>query len=132
MEENFKYSDITWRIIGSAMTVHRNLGGGNFTELIFHRALVKELTFAGLVFESEKEVPVFYKGDIIGKKRLDIIVENKILLELKAISQIEPIHFNQVVNYLKIFNLEVGLLINFGKESLEVKRLVNNVHFKRK
>ncbi|MEO8173800.1 MAG: GxxExxY protein [Sediminibacterium sp.] len=126
MGNNFKYSEQTQKIIGASMTVHRNLGGGNFTENIFHRALLLELSESGLVYESEKELPVYYKGKLIGKKRVDVFVEGKILVELKAVHQFEKIHFNQVLNYLKVFNLEVGLLINFGTESLQVKRFVNN------
>jgi GxxExxY protein len=117
---------VTEKVIGASMAVHRNLGGGNFTENIFHRALLLELSDSGLAYESEKELPVYYKGKLIGKKRVDIFVEDKILVELKAINQFEKIHFNQVINYLKVFNLEVGLLINFGTESLQVKRFVNN------
>jgi len=108
------------------MLVHSHLGGGNYTENIFHRALLLELTEAGIIFESEKELPVYYKQQLIGKKRVDIFVENKILVELKAIGEFEKIHFNQIINYLKVFNLEVGLLINFGTSSLQVKRVVNN------
>lgn len=108
------------------MTVYRNLGGGNFTENIFHRALLLELAESGLIYVSEKELPVFYKGKLIGKKRVDVLVEEKILIELKVAHQLEKIHFNQVINYLKVFNLEVGLLVNFGTESLQVKRFVNN------
>jgi GxxExxY protein len=85
-----------------------------------------KLSGSGLVCESEKELPVYYKGTLIGKKRVDLFVENKILVELKAVNQFEKIHFNQVINYLKVFNIEVGLLINFGTESLQVKRFVNN------
>jgi GxxExxY protein len=126
MNDNLRYSEITHKIIGASMLVHRNLGGGNFTENIFHRALLLELTEAGIVFESEKELPVYYKKRLIGKKRVDIFVENKVLVELKAIGEFEKIHFNQIINYLKVFNLEVGLLINFGTSSLQVKRFVNN------
>lgn len=126
MANNFKYGDETKKIIGASMTVHRSLGGGNFTENIFHRALLLELSELGIVYESEKELPVYYKGKLIGKKRVDVFVDGKILVELKAIHQFEKIHFNQIINYLKIFNLEVGLLINFGTESLQVKRFVNN------
>ena len=79
------------------MTVHRNLGGGNFTENIFHRALLLELSGSGLNCESEKELPVYYKGILIGKKRVDIFVEEKILVELKAVNQFEKIHFNQIL-----------------------------------
>lgn len=126
MVDNYKYASITEKIIGAAMTVHRNLGGGNFTENIFHRALLFELTDMGMFFESEKELPVHYKGKLIGKKRIDVLVDEKILVELKAVNQLEKIHFNQVINYLKLFNLEVGLLVNFGTESLQIKRFVNN------
>jgi GxxExxY protein len=126
MVHNFKFSEETRKIIGASMTVHRNLGGGNFTENIFHRALLLELSECGLVCESEKELPVYYKDKLIGKKRVDIFVEGKILVELKAIHQFEKIHFNQIINYLKVFNIEVGLLINFGTESLQVKRFINN------
>ncbi len=126
MVGNYKYSDITERIIGASMTVHKNLGGGNFTENIFHRALLMELSENGLIYESKKELPVHYKGKLIGKKRVDVLVNEKVLIELKVVSQLEKIHFNQVINYLKVFNLEVGLLVNFGTESLQVKRFVNN------
>lgn len=126
MIDNYKYSDITEKIIGASITVHKSLGGGNFTENIFHRALVLELSENGLAYESEKEMPVHYKGKLIGKKRVDVLVNEKVLIELKVVSQLEKIHFNQVINYLKVFNLEVGLLVNFGTESLQVKRFVNN------
>ncbi|MCA6448661.1 MAG: GxxExxY protein [Chitinophagaceae bacterium] len=126
MVDNYKYASITEKIIGAAMTVHRNLGGGNFTENIFHRALLLELTDMGMLFESEKELPVHYKGKLIGKKRIDVLVDEKVLVELKTVNQLEKIHFNQVINYLKLFNLEVGLLVNFGTESLQIKRFVNN------
>lgn len=125
MKNDFKYGDISEKIIGAAIQVHCNLGGGNFTEKIFQRALLLELTDSKLSVESEKEMPVYYKTVLIGKKRIDLLVSEKILVELKSVSQLEPIHFNQVINYLKIFNLEVGLLINFGAPSLQVKRFVN-------
>jgi len=126
MIDNYKYSDITEKIIGASITVHKSLGGGNFTENIFHRALLLELSENGLAYESEKEMSVHYKGKLIGKKRVDVLVNEKVLIELKVVSQLEKIHFNQVINYPKVFNLEVGLLVNFGTESLQVKRFVNN------
>jgi GxxExxY protein len=125
MVENFKYSDLTQKIIGCAMTVHRTLGGANFTEVIYQRALMKELTESGIEARHEEELPVYYKDEIIGKKRLDILIENKILIELKAVSQFESYHYNQLINYLNVFKLEVGLLLNFGAKSLEFKRFVN-------
>jgi GxxExxY protein len=126
MPNNFKFSEETRKIIGASMKVHRNLGGGNFTENIFHRALLLELSGSGLIYESEKELPVYYKDKLIGKKRVDILVEGKILVELKAVHEFEKNHFNQIINYLKVFEIEVGLLINFGTESLQVKRFVND------
>jgi GxxExxY protein len=125
MVENFKYSDLTQKIIGCAMTVHRTLGGANFTEVIYQRALMKELTGSGIKAKHEEELPVYYKDEIIGKKRLDILVEDKILIELKAVSKFEGYHYNQLVNYLQVFKIEVGLLLNFGAKSLEFKRFVN-------
>ncbi len=107
------------------MAVHSYLGGGNFTENIYQRALLMDLQENGLTCESEIELPIFYKEKIIGKKRIDILVEKKILLELKVMNLLEPIHFNQVINYLKVFKLEVGLLLNFGTSSLQIKRFVN-------
>lgn len=126
MVDNYKYSSLTEKIIGAAMIVHKNLGGGNFTENIFHRAFLLELSDRGMFFESEKELPVYYKGKLIGKKRIDVLVDEKVLVELKVVNQLQKIHFNQVINYLKLFGLEVGLLVNFGTESLQVKRFVNN------
>ncbi len=126
MGDNFKYSNGTGRIIGAAIKVHSALGAGNFTELIFQRALLLELAATGLSYVSEKEFPIYYRNKLIGKKRLDLLIEGKILVELKAVTQFENIHFNQVINYLKIFNVEVGLLINFGAPSLQIKRFVNS------
>lgn len=125
MQDNYQYSELTKEIIGIAMAVHSYLGGGNFTENIYQRALLMDLQENGLTCESEIELPIFYKEKIIGKKRIDILVEKKILLELKVMNQLEPIHFNQVINYLKVFKLEVGLLLNFGTSSLQIKRFVN-------
>lgn len=107
------------------MSVHSYLGGGNFTENIYQRALLMDLQENGFNCESEIELPIFYKEKIIGKKRIDILVEKKVLLELKVMNQLEPIHFNQVINYLKVFKLEVGLLLNFGTPSLQIKRFIN-------
>jgi len=121
-----KYAPLTEQMIGCAMTVHRFLGGGNFTENIYQRALIKELRDAGVDLKSEQEMPVIYKGELIGKKRVDIVVEEKVLIEVKAVSQFEVIHYNQIINYLKIFKIEVGLLINLGAASLQFKRFMQS------
>ena len=126
MDEPFKFRELTRTVIGSAMKVHSFFGTG-FPEAIYKRSLLIELTNAGLKCESEVERPIFYKGLLVGKRRLDLIVDNKILLELKAISELDKGCYNQILNYLKIFGLEVGLLLNFGKDSLEFKRLIYSI-----
>ena len=122
-----KYEDITKRIIGSAMKVHSTLGNG-FQEVIYQRALEIEMTLDGLQFEREKEMPVIYRGYNIGTRRVDFFVEDKIMVELKALVQLEDVHLAQGKNYLEAYNMEVGLLINFGAKSLEFKRLFNRLN----
>jgi GxxExxY protein len=122
-----KYEDITKRIIGCAMKVHSLLGNG-FQEVIYQRALEIEMTLDGLQFEREKEMPVMYKGYNIGTRRVDFFVEDKIMVELKALIQLEDVHLAQGKNYLEAYNMEVGLLINFGAKSLEFKRLFNRLN----
>lgn len=119
-----KYSEITQKIIGCAMKVHTWFGPG-FPEIIYNRALRIELAKAGLTFAYEVEREIYYYNDLIGKRRLDIIVENKILLELKAVSELDNSCYCKIINYLKIFDQEVGLLLNFGSKSLQFKRFVN-------
>ena len=123
--EKLKYSDITERIIGASFEVHKFLGNG-FQEVIYQRALAYEMYKAGLTFAREIEQEIFYKElkEPIGTRRADFVVEGKILVELKAITQLEDVHLAQILNYLKSYKLEVGLLINFGSKSLTFKRLV--------
>lgn len=118
----YKYSDITEKIIGAAMKVHRYLGNG-FQEVIYQRCLVIELERAGLLFEREKEQTIFYEGINVGTRRVDFLVDQKVLVELKATIQMENVHLAQAINYLEAFDLEIGLLINFGAPSLQFKRL---------
>ncbi|MDO8550744.1 MAG: GxxExxY protein, partial [Ignavibacteria bacterium] len=108
-----RYEEITKRIIGCAMKVHSFLGNG-FQEVIYQRAMEIEMNIEGLSFEREKEMPVLYKGNIIGTRRVDFFVEGKIMVELKALIQLEDVHLAQAKNYLEAYNMEVGLLINFG------------------
>jgi len=119
-----KHSDLTYQIIGAAMDVHKILGSG-FQEVIYQRALEHEMLLQGLSFEREYEMPIFYKHEYIGLRRVDFLVADIISVELKAISQMEDIHLAQALNYLEAYNLETGLLINFGGKSLEYKRLLN-------
>jgi len=120
-----KYKDITEKIIGASFEVHKFLGNG-FQEVIYQRALVWELRQAGLNFEREIEQDIFYKElpEPIGTRRADFVVEGKVLVELKAVVELEDVHLAQILNYLKAYRLEVGLLINFGSKSLTFKRLV--------
>jgi GxxExxY protein len=120
-----KYKDITEKIIGASFEVHKFLGNG-FQEVIYQRALAWELKQAGLSFAREIEQDIYYKElpEPIGTRRADFVVEGKVLVELKAAIELEDVHLAQVLNYLKAYRLEVGLLINFGSKSLTFKRLV--------
>ncbi len=106
------------------MTVHKILGNG-FQEVIYQRALEIEMRMAGLEFGREFEMPIFYKDEHIGARRVDFLVENLISVELKAITKLDDVHFAQAINYLEAYNIEIGLLINFGETSLNFKRLTN-------
>ena len=125
MNKELKYRDITEKIIGASFEVHKFLGNG-FQEVIYQRALSWELTRAGLSFAREIEQEIFYKEltEPIGTRRADFVVEGKVLVELKAITELEDVHLAQVLNYLKAYRLEVALLINFGTKSLTFKRLI--------
>jgi len=124
MEEKYLYQDLTEKIIGIAMEVHRTLGPG-FLEGVFEEAFIYELENAGFACEKQKEFFIKYK-DIVLKKRLrcDLVVEKKIIIENKATGQIDPIDEVQLVSYLKASGLQVGLIFNFGGKSLEFKRRV--------
>ena len=114
---------ITPKIIGSAMQVHTTLGSG-FQELIYQRALAIELSFKELAFEREKEMPIFYREEQIGTRRVDFFVEDCVMVELKALQLLEDVHKAQAINYLA-YNVADGLLINFGGLSLDFKRVYN-------
>ncbi len=125
IKEQYKYSEITGKILGCAFEVHKILGNG-FQEVIYQRALEKEMALQGLSFAREFEMPIFYKQEQIGTRRVDFLVEEVISVELKALVKLEDVHMAQAINYLEAYNLEVGLLLNFGAKSLEYKRLINS------
>jgi len=127
VKPEYKYSDITEKIIGCCMRVHNNLGNG-FQEVIYQRALAIEFTKINLSFETEVEMPIFYDEQNIGTRRVDFMVEEKISIELKALTKLENVHLAQALNYLEAFKLEIGLLINFGNTKLEFKRLIKNIN----
>jgi GxxExxY protein len=117
-------NDITGKIIGCAMQVHNTLGNG-FQEVIYQRALAIEMSYQGLSFEREKEMPIYYREQNIGTRRVDFFVEECVMVELKAIEKLEGVHKAQAINYLEAYNMPDGLLINFGGLSLEFKRVFN-------
>ena len=119
-----KYKELTEKIIGASMKVHSALGSG-FQEVIYQRALEVELIKNGVNFLREYEMPIYYTGIKVGERRVDFLVEEKISVELKAIIKLENQQLAQAKNYLEAYNLEIGLLINFGSTSLEFKRLYN-------
>jgi hypothetical protein len=124
---DLKHADITKKIIGASFEVHKFLGNG-FQEVIYQRALQYEMHQAGLTFQREIEQPIYYKDlpQLIGTRRADFVLEDKVLVELKAVIQLEDVHLAQALNYLKVYKLEVGLLINFGSKSLTFKRLIRS------
>lgn len=123
---DLQHGDITEKIIGAAFEVHSFLGNG-FQEVIYQRALAHELSLKGLSFQREVSVDIFYKDlpKAIGRRRADFIVEEKVLVEIKAVVELEDVHWAQILNYLKAYKLPVGLLINFGSKSMQFKRMVN-------
>ncbi len=124
-DTSYLYSEITRKIIGAGMKVHSALGNG-FQEVIYQRALVIEMEKEGISFQRELEMPIFYAGEEIGTRRVDFLVEEKVMVELKAVTKLEDVHLAQAINYLEAYHLEVGLLLNFGAKSLEFRRLVNS------
>ena len=119
-----KYKEITEKIIGAAMKVPATLGNG-FQEVIYQRALEIEFKYAGLSFAREFNMKIYYRNEEVGERRVDFFVENTIMVEIKALINLENVHLAQAKNYLEVYNIEVGLLLNFGVASLQFKRLGN-------
>ncbi len=120
-----KHEELTHKIIGCAMEVHKSLGNG-FQEKIYQRSLAIELQYAGIKFKREKEMDILYRGRHVGTRRVDFFVENKIMVEIKAVIKLEDVHLAQAMNYVEAYKMEIGLLINFGSKSLQFKRVHNN------
>jgi len=121
---NYLYQDKTKKIIKCFYEVYNTLGYG-FLEKVYENALYKELISFGFKCEKQKKIEVYYKGDEVGEYFADILVERSVIVELKAVKDLDEIHFAQCINYLKGSNLKVCLLINFGKPKIEIKRIVN-------
>lgn len=124
IKEEYKYSKITGEVIGCAMEVHKILGNG-FQERIYQKALAIEFRLRNIPFQREFNMPISYKGEHLGTRRVDFLVEEVVSVEIKAVTKMDDAHLNQALNYLEAYNLEIGLLINFGSKSLEFKRLIN-------
>ncbi len=124
MDKIIDINDITRKIIGCAMKVHSLLGNG-FQEVIYQRALAIEMQKQSLEFQREMEMTIFYDGIDIGTRRVDFFVEDKVMVELKALEKLEDVHKAQAINYCEAYNIADGLLINFGAKSLEFKRVYN-------
>jgi GxxExxY protein len=107
--------------------VHSTLGNG-FQEVIYQRALTIEMAKQGLSFQRELEMQIYYDGHEIGTRRVDFLVESKVMVEMKALTTLEDVHLAQAINYLEAYKLEVGLLLNFGAKSLEYKRLIKSLN----
>ena|SRR5436190_8379368 len=120
-----KYEEITYKIIACAMEVHKKLGAG-YPEYIYHRALIIEFKLQCVVFEDEFEIKIYYKGEQVGIRRVDFLVEKIVPVEIKAASELSDINIAQAKNYVEASGIEIGLLINFGAASLQFKRMINN------
>jgi GxxExxY protein len=121
----YKHEELTRSIIGCAMKVHTAMGNG-FQEVIYQRCLAIEMGKKGIGFDRELEMNIFYESVQVGTRRVDFVVEHRIMVELKAVIQLEEVHYAQCLNYLEAYKLEIGLLINFGSKRLTFKRFHNN------
>jgi len=121
---NIIYPDLSYKIMGAIFEVHKSLGPG-FKESIYEKALIKELTLLGLKIEVQKTIPVFYKGEKVGLHKLDLVVEDKLVIELKAVESFSPHHRSQLLSYLKAGGYKLGILVNFSKSKVEYCRVVN-------
>ncbi len=126
IKNEYTESELTGKIIGCAMEVHKTLGNG-FQEVIYQRALQIEMRNQHIEFSREHEMEIFYKGERVGQRRVDFFVDRKIMVELKAVIQLEDVHLAQAINYLEAYNMQIGLLINFGSRSLQFKRVMKPI-----
>jgi len=118
-------NDLSNHIIGIAIDIHKKLGPG-FQEKIYEEALLKEFDKAAIGFEKQKVIRVDYEGQGLGNQRIDLLVDDEIILEMKACTKIIPIHRDQLISYLKTADKRLGLILNFGRSKLEIKRVVHN------
>ena len=125
MDKRNLHGDLTGEVIGCAVEVHKELGSG-FQEVVYQRALEFEMARAGIDFGREVDMPIFYKGRQVGTRRVDFLVADVVSVELKAVGKLDDVHRAQGINYVEAFNIEIGLLLNFGAQRIEIQRLFNN------
>ena len=118
------YAELSYKVMNAVFEVHNQLGPG-FTENIYERALIVELEKRNIAYEVQKEIEIVYKGQILGKYRLDLVIERKIVLELKAVTALNDLFKQQVYSYLQASKMKLGILINFGSERVEYVRIAN-------
>lgn len=119
----YLYSDLTGKIIGAAIKIHKELGPG-FPEKIYQRALAEEFKTVGVPFKREQTINVYYNNRNVGYETVDFVVYEKIIVELKAVKEIMDLHAKQIMGYLKAVKMKLGLILNFGKSKLEIKRVI--------
>ena len=124
IKEQYIHSDVTAEILSVAFEIHKTIGSG-FVESVYLKAMLVECGLRSIETDSEIELPVYYKSIRVGSRRADLIIKKKIIVELKAVTELNDNHLAQAINYLEAFNLEVGLLINFGSKSLQYKRVIH-------
>ena len=124
IKEQYIHSDITSEILNIAFEVHKAIGPG-FVESVYQKAMLVECNLRKVEADSEIQLPIFYKNVLVGSRRADLLIKQKVIIELKAVIELNDVHLAQAINYLEAFNLEVGLLINFGSKSLQYKRLIH-------
>lgn len=122
-EERVIYKDLSYKIMEACFEVHNNLGPG-FSEKIYEEAMTRELKEKGIFYERQKLIDIYYKDEKIGEYRLDLFVENKVILELKAVSELNSIFESQIYSYLKATGMKLGILINFGNRKVDFRRIV--------
>ena len=120
-----KHEETTYKIISCAMEMHRRLGPG-YPEYIYHRAMIIEFKLQNVLFDDEYDIRIYYKGEHVGTRKVDFLVEKIIPVEIKAATELSNINIAQAKNYLEAGGIEIGLLINFGGASLQFKRMINN------
>ena len=131
INEKYIHSDITSEILNVAFEVHKIIGPG-FVELVYLRSMIVECGLRSMEIDSEIELPIFYKNVRVGSRRADLLVKKKVIVELKAVVELNDNHLAQAINYLEAFDLEVGLLLNFGSKSLQYKRVIHPKLLKQK